>query len=262
MGALELDKLTWPQVRSEIEAGRDTVVMALGATEQHGRHMPLATDALLGDHLARAVADRLDAFLAPSVRVGCSAHHLDFAGTMSLSEETFHALVGDLVRSLSGGGFRRIVLLPTHGGNFAPLAAAVAGLDERERARVVAVTDLGVLFQIAELGEREHGVPLREGGLHAGEWETSLLLAIHPELVRSEDARPGFTGEPHDAIEGLFAKGGVSALSEDGTLGDPTRASVEHGERYWEVAIELVLGQVAAAGFGPRDSGAEAPPRG
>src|SRR5207302_2428377 len=106
------DALTWPQVRSEIEAGRDTVVLALGATEQHGYHLPLATDALLGDHLARALADRLDAFLGPTLRVGCSEHHLGFAGTMSLSEDTFHAVVGDLVRSLSKGGFRRIVLVP------------------------------------------------------------------------------------------------------------------------------------------------------
>ena len=256
MGALELDKLTWPQVRSEIEAGRDTVVIAFGATEQHGCHMPLATDALLGDHLARAVAERLDAFVAPTVRVGCSEHHLGFAGTMSLGEETFHAVVGDLVRSLAGGGFRRIVLLPTHGGNFAPLAAALGTLAEPERASVVALTDLGVLFQIAQLGEREYGVPLREGGLHAGEWETSLLLAIHPELVRSEHAQAGFTGELQEAIEGLLAKGGVAALSHNGTLGDPARASVEHGERYWEAAVELVLEQISAAeGGGSRTQG-------
>src|SRR5207253_1731062 len=166
MGALELDKLTWPQVRSEIESGRDTVVLALGATEQHGYHLPLATDALLGDHLARALADRLDAFLGPTLRVGCSEHHLGFAGTLSLSESTFHAVVADLVRSLLSGGFRRIVLVPTHGGNFAQLATAVAKLDQPRA--VTALTDLGVLFQIAQMGEREYGVPLAEGGLHAG----------------------------------------------------------------------------------------------
>jgi len=162
MAAIELDALTWPQVRAQIDAGRDTVVLALGATEQHGRHLPLATDALLGDHLARMLADRLDAFHAPTLRVGCSEHHVGFAGTMSLSESTFHAVVGDLVRSLLRGGFRRIVLVPTHGGNFAPLAAAVSKLDERQS--VTALTDLGVLFQIAQMGEREYGVPLAEGG--------------------------------------------------------------------------------------------------
>jgi creatinine amidohydrolase len=249
MPALELDTLTWPQVRAEIDAGRDTVVVALGATEQHGRHLPLATDALLGDHLARVLADRLDAFLAPTLRVGCSAHHLGFAGTMSLAEETFHAVVGDLVRSLSRGGFRRIVLVPTHGGNFAPLATAVTKLEEPQR--VTALTDLGVLFQIAQLAESEYGVPLSEGGVHAGEWETSLLLAIHPELVHMEDAEAGFTGELQDAIAGMFAEGGVAALSPNGAIGDPARASAAHGERYWARAVELALEQIEAASSAP-----------
>src|SRR4051812_21172806 len=156
MAPIELDKLTWPQVRAELEAGRDTVVMALGATEQHGRHMALATDALIGDHLARAVAERLGALLAPTLRVGCSEHHVGFAGTMSLSEDSFHAVVCDLVRSLLSGGFARIVLLPTHGGNFGPLAAALEHLSDDERAHVIAFTDLAVLFEIAQLGEREY----------------------------------------------------------------------------------------------------------
>jgi creatinine amidohydrolase len=245
MGAIELDKLTWPQVKAEIEAGRDTVVVALGATEQHGHHMPLATDALLGDHLARALAERLDAFVAPTVRVGCSEHHLGFAGTMSLSQSTFAAVVADLVRSLLRGGFRRVVLVPTHGGNFAPLASAVAELPERES--VTALTDLGVLFQIAQMGERDYGVPLAEGGLHAGEWETSLMLAIHPELVHMEHAQAGFTGDLQQALEGLFAEGGVAALSKNGAIGDPTRASAEHGERYWSAAVELASEQITSA---------------
>jgi creatinine amidohydrolase len=246
MAAIELDKLTWPQVKAEIDAGRDTIVVAFGATEQHGLHMPLATDALLGDHLARELAGRLNAFVGPTVRVGCSEHHVGFAGTMSISESTFAALVADLVRSLLKGGFRRIVLLPTHGGNFAPLAAAVAELPERDK--VTALTDLGVLFQIAQLGERDFGVPLSEGGLHAGEWETSLLLAIHPELVRMDDGEAGFTGELQQALEGLFTAGGVAALSPNGVIGDPSRASAEHGERYWSAAVELTYEQTTAGG--------------
>jgi creatinine amidohydrolase len=244
MGAIELDKLTWPEVKAEIDTGRDTVVLALGATEQHGRHMPLATDALIGDHLARALAERLDAFVGPTLRVGCSEHHLGFAGTMSLSHSTFAAVVADLVRSLLKGGFRRVVLVPTHGGNFAPLAAAVAELPERES--VTALTDLGVLFQIAQMGERDFGVPLAEGGLHAGEWETSLLLAIHPELVRMDHAEAGFTGELQEALEGLFSEGGVAALSTNGAIGDPTRASAEHGKRYWSAAVDLACEQITA----------------
>ena len=243
MTAIVLDTLTWPEVKAEIEAGRDNVVVALGATEQHGRHMPLATDALIGDHLARLLAERLDAFLAPTLRLGCSEHHIGFAGTMSVSGETYGAIIGDLVSSLLRGGFRRIVLVPTHGGNFAPLAAGIAKLDDAERERVVALTDLSVLFQIAEMGEQEFGVPLTEGGLHAGEWETSLMLAIHPELVKMERAEAGFTGDLHEAVGSMFAGGGAS-ISENGTIGNPGRASAEHGEHYWAAIVDLVLEQI------------------
>jgi creatinine amidohydrolase/Fe(II)-dependent formamide hydrolase-like protein len=245
MGALELDKLSWPEVQAELEKGRDTVVVALGATEQHGRHMPLATDALLGDELARAVADRLDAFVAPTLRVGCSAHHLDFAGTLSIQDETFHAIVADLVRSLARGGFRRIVLLPSHGGNFAPLAVALEKLGPVEGVRLVALTDLTALMRIATVGEREHDVPLGEGGLHAGEWETSMMLSVHPELVNMSQAEAGFTGELQEALERLFADG-TKALSENGAIGDPARASAEHGRRYWEVALETAMARIQA----------------
>ena len=241
MAAVELDKLTWPEVRAQIAEGRDTVVIAFGATEQHGPHMPLATDALLGDRLAHDLADRLDAFVAPTVRVGCSAHHVGFAGTMSIADETFHALVADLVRSLAGGGFRRIVLVPTHGGNFGPLGAAIEKLGEVEGVRVDALTDLSVLFQVAILGQDEHGVPLNQGGLHAGEWETSMMLALHPELVHMDRAEAGFTGDPQEAIGTLFRDGGVASLAENGVLGDPAQASPEHGRRYWDRAVELAL---------------------
>lgn len=243
MGALELDRLSWPEVRAELAAGRDTVVIAFGATEQHGPHMPLATDALLGDHLARLVAERLDAFVAPTVRIGCSEHHLEFPGTLSVSEPTFHGIVGDVVRSLARGGFRRVVLLPTHGGNFSPLAAAIETLGDDPGIEIRALTDLGALFAVAQLGADEYQVPLEQGGLHAGEWETSMLAAIHPELVHLERGQAGYTGDLESAVGGIFS-GGVHTLSENGVIGDPTRASEEHGKRYWDRVLELTIASV------------------
>jgi creatinine amidohydrolase len=240
VGAVELDRMTWPEIRAEQGRGRDTVVVAFGATEQHGPHMALATDALIGDHLARLVAERLDAFVAPTVRVGCSEHHLGFPGTISISEGTFQAIVADVVRSLARGGFRRVVLLPTHGGNFAPLAAAVGQLGPAPGIEVRALTDLSALLTIAQLGAEEHGVPLAEGGIHAGEWETSMLMAIHPELVHLERGEPGYTGDLQTAIATMFDTG-VRAISENGVVGDPTRSSPGHGGRYWEEALRVTL---------------------
>jgi creatinine amidohydrolase/Fe(II)-dependent formamide hydrolase-like protein len=243
VGALELDRMTWPEVRAELDAGRDTVVIAFGATEQHGPHLPLATDSLIGDHLARLIAERLDAFVAPTVRVGCSEHHLAFPGTLSFSEGTFHAVVADLVRSLARGGFRRVVLIPTHGGNFAPLAAAIEKLGPVEAVEVRAVTDLGALFTIVQVGIDEHGVPLGEGGLHAGEWETSMVLAIHPELVHLERGEAGYTGDLQAALGTIFT-GGVDALAGNGVIGDPAQASAEHGARYWDEIEKIALDAV------------------
>ena len=115
---------------------------------------------------------------------------------MSLSEQTFHAVVADLVDSLLRGGFRRIVLLPTHGGNFAPLARGLEMLDAAERARVVAPSPTSrCSFRSPQLGERDYGVPLADGGLHAGEWETSLLLALHPRAGPHGARRARYTGD-------------------------------------------------------------------
>jgi creatinine amidohydrolase/Fe(II)-dependent formamide hydrolase-like protein len=244
VGAIELDRMTWPEIKAEQERGRDTVVVAFGATEQHGPHMPLATDALLGDHLARMVAESLDAFVAPTVRIGCSEHHLEFAGTLSISESTFHAIVADILRSLARGGFARAVLLPTHGGNFGPLAAALELLGPVPGLEVRALTDLSTLLTIARLGAEEHGVPLGEGGLHAGEWETSMMLAIHPELVHPERGEPGYTGDPQAAVGAIFGAG-VHTVSSNGVIGDPGRASAEHGVRYWDEVLRVTLAAVA-----------------
>lgn len=240
MGAIELDCLAWPEVKTEIEGGRDTVVIAFGATEQHGPHLPLATDALLGDHLARSVAEHLNAFVAPTVRIGCSEHHLEFPGTISVSGDTFHEIVADVVRSFARGGFRRIVLLPTHGGNFRPLAAALEKLGPVDGVDVRAVTDLRALLAVAQRGADEHGVPLGDGGLHAGEWETSMMMAIRPELVHLDRGEPGYTGDLENAMGALFANG-VHALAANGVIGDPTQASAQHGTRYWEIVTQIAL---------------------
>lgn len=243
MAAINLDTLTSPEVRDAIAGGRDTVVFALGATEQHGPHLPLATDALLGDHLAELVADRLDAFVGPTVRVGCSSHHLEFPGTLSVDDETFYGIVHGLIRSAARGGFRRVVLIPTHGGNFGPLGAALERLKPDAGIRVSALTDVRVLLAIAQTGEQEFGVPLSSGGLHAGEWETSLLMAVRPDLVQSDQNEPGYTGDLDAALGAIFGQG-VHSVAANGVIGDPTDASQAHGQRYWARVLEIVLNEI------------------
>ncbi len=236
-------ELPWPEIRAHVQAGRRTIVVAFGATEQHGPHLPLATDTLLGDELARRVAERLDALIAPTVPIGCSAHHLAFAGTLSLTDETFAAVVRDLVDSFARPGFERAVLLPSHGGNYAPLQKAVETLPEHAAMRVDALTDLGTLVMLPLHGAEEEDIPLGEGGLHAGEWETSLLLASHPQAVHMDKAEPGFVGNPEEALSAVFDSG-VDAISANGVIGDPRRSHPQRGERYWTFVTEAVLERI------------------
>ena len=243
MGALALDELTWPEVRAEIANGRDTLVLALGATEQHGPHLPLGTDALIGDSAARAVAERLDAFVAPTVRVGCSEHHLAFAGTLSISTETFAAIVRDLVASVGRHGFARLILLPTHGGNFGPLAAAMEGVEPVEGLEVVALTDLSILTEGTTAMSADQGVSPAEAGVHAGEWETSLLLALHPELVRMERAEEGYTGDLALGLRQAFGEG-IDTLADNGVFGDPRSAQADSGSAYLDRLTDLIVERV------------------
>ena len=93
---------------------------------------------------------------------------------------------------------------------------------------------------LAQTGVDDYGVSLGEGGLHAGEWETSMLEAIHPELVHRDRAAAGYTGDPASAVGAIFDSG-VHTISGNGVIGDPGQASPEHGERYWEKALAIAL---------------------
>jgi creatinine amidohydrolase len=240
MGALLLERMTWPEVRAEVEGGRDTVLVPFGAVEQHGPHLPLGTDAMFGDEIGRAAAERLNAFLAPTIRVGCSHHHLAFAGTISLEEETFQRVVGDIVKALAAHGFKRIVLLPTHGGNFQPLGEALARVGPLEGVKVIAFTDVRVLASATIGVGAELGITPAEGGIHAGEWETSMMLALRPELVSMERAEPGYVGDLASGLERFFNEG-VHVLADNGVFGDPRRASATAGEKYIERLVDQVV---------------------
>jgi len=241
LGTLYLERMTWPDVREELSRGRTTVVVPFGAFEQHGPHLPLGTDAIFGDEIGLAVAERLDAFLAPTVRVGFSPHHhMAFAGTLTVDEETFHAVARSIVRALAGHGFRRIVLLPTHGGNFRPLGAAVSGLAPIDGVKVITFPDVGMLLNAILPVASEMGLTPAEGGVHAGEWETSMMLALRPELVRMERAEEGYVGDLAAGVQRFFNEG-VHVLAENGVFGDPRRASAEAGRKYVQNIVDIVV---------------------
>ncbi len=238
MTALHLDQMTWAEVQKEIENGRDSVVVPFGSTEQHGRHLPLGTDAIIGDEIGRGLAERLGAFIAPTVRIGCSQHHLVFPGTISLREETLQRIIIDVVASLSGQKFRRIILIPTHGGNFKPLEEAIKLIKPIENIRILAFTDLKGLINRAFESSKAFGVDERSSGAHSGEWETSLMLALRPQQVKMDCAAEGFVGDLSEVMSKVFD--GIQNLDKNGVLGDPRPANEKAGKKYLEEIIEFL----------------------
>jgi creatinine amidohydrolase len=248
--SLHLERLTSPAAGAAIRAGATTAIFACGAVEQHGPHLPMFTDAEHGTRLAEGVAQRLgNALVAPTIRVGCSEHHMGFPGSLTVSPETLEALCRDYCVSLARHGFERICIIPSHGGNFAPLremqprlAAAVA-----PKAQVLIYTALlemieswrGAVDEVAGLGSRVGG--------HADIAETSIMLALHPDLVRTELAEAGFQAEITEPVLARIIKDGFKSVTPNGIIGDARGASAAIGERCIAVMVDRIAGYFQTA---------------
>jgi creatinine amidohydrolase len=250
---LLLDHLTWPEVRAALDDGFTTVVFACGATEQHGPHLPLLVDAEIGTRVAVETARRLGrALVAPTVRVGCSDHHMAFPGTLSLRRETFQAVVRDSCASLAHHGFRRICILPSHGGNVAPLAEAwpslreaaadAAGEVEGGEVEVLVDTDLMGLVELWKEMAAAWGAPAERVGGHADLAESSILLDILPELVRTDRAEAGHVAELSAEELDRVIREGLDTVTPNGILGDPRGMDRELGRRLVDAMAERLVG--------------------
>ncbi|MFI8973922.1 mycofactocin biosynthesis peptidyl-dipeptidase MftE [Nocardia asteroides] len=212
--------LTWPEAGSCAAAGV-ILVIPLGATEQHGPHLPLSTDTDIAAAVcARAAAARADVLVAPAVPYGASGEHAGFAGTLSIGQAALELLVVELCRSATDT-FSRIVLVNGHGGNVETLRRAVALL--RAESRDVRLFSPG------------YG-----GDPHAGRTETSIQLALAPLRVRTELAEPG-DRRPLAELLPLLRAGGVRAVSPNGILGDPTGCSADEGAELLSAATTALL---------------------
>lgn len=229
-----LEHMTWPQVKATIENGYTTAVVACGAVEQHGPHLPLFVDAEHGSKLSQEVAQRLGkALVAPTIRVGCSEHHMAFAGTLTLQTETFEAVCRDYCTSLARHGFKHICFIPSHGGNFGPLNNMLGRLGEAvgPGVKVLAFTDINGFIEIwTRIVEAEVGLGSRVGG-HADIAESSVMMALHPQLVRQGEAVAGYGGSlTPELMQRLFAEG-IGAITPNGILGDARGMSERIGQR-------------------------------
>lgn len=203
-----LTDLTWPDAGVRAAAGA-ILAVAVGATEQHGPHLPLSTDTDVAAALcARLAAARADVLVAPAIPYGASGEHAGFPGTLSIGQAALELLVVELCRSATET-FERILLVNWHGGNIEPLCRA---------------TDL----LRAESRDVRLYLPRFDGDPHAGRSETALQLALAPERVRGDRAAAGDT-RPLAELLPLLRSGGVRAVSANGVLGDPAGATAAEG---------------------------------
>ncbi len=230
-----LDRLAWPAVAEAAARPGSTVLWPLGAIEQHGPHLPLATDALFAERVAAAVLSGLEEDLPiwrlPCQSLGFSPEHQGFAGTLSLPSELLVSLVVAVGSQLAQAGFQRLVLFNAHGGQIALLQVAARELRARHPSLAVLPCFLwsgppGVAALLPQ--------PERHQGLHAGLAETSLMLHLAPELVGPERPCDGLAGPPPPrgwSLEGAVpAAWRMADLSESGVIGDTSGADGALGE--------------------------------
>ncbi|TMU98423.1 creatininase family protein [Streptomyces sp. DASNCL29] len=249
MSELRIEHLTSPDIAEAMARGMRTAVLPLGATEQHGAHLPLSVDSDHADRLGVLVAERLgDALVLPTVRIGCSAHHLGFAGTLSLRAETLEAICADCCESLAVHGFRRVAIFSAHIGNYPLLKDIESRLDERLSCDldVIAYSDSTAVLQAwRSAAQQVAGLADHVGG-HADVAETSIMLAVRPEVVRNDRAAAGFTGSMNEELLARVFTDGVRAVAPNGVLGDPKGMSSELGFSCLNAVADLIAAHAVA----------------
>ncbi|MBX3435959.1 MAG: creatininase family protein [Planctomycetaceae bacterium] len=224
---MHLYEMNWPRVK---ELTPDTpVVVPIAALEQHGPHMPVFTDSLLLGEVVRRTEEQLRdrVLFTPLMWLGNSEHHIDFAGTLTASPRTYITMLKEIAGNLLTHGFRRILLLNGHGGNIVPSQQALFELRQEHRDR----DDL----QLFSATYWEAGPPPSDSTLvqsrmgHACEWETSMILHLHPHLVGEIKQLEPITQEMP------FAPAHLAWITQDrstpGYIGDPAAATAAKGER-------------------------------
>lgn len=241
-----LAEMTWTEAKAAREHGALALV-PVGSTEAHGPHLPLATDVIISEELCRRASRALESrgtecVIAPPLSYAVTDYAGEFAGTVTLPRETAVALVRDVVLGLDRQGFQRVVLVnshlePAHLETLRDAAAAAAA----KSGRPVCFPDACSRRWARTLSEE-----FKKGACHAGQYESSLVLAARPELVR-EPVRAKLSPKPIDLAKAMKAgvKTFVEAGAEQAYFGDPASASVEHGEELYGLLLDMVLTEIA-----------------
>lgn len=236
-----LTHLTSPEIAA-LDKTEGVVILPIGAVEQHGAHLPVLTDTLIAtrtlDAALAALPDNVRAWALPPINYGKSNEHVNFPGTITLSSQTLIAVLHDIAKSLERAGFRRLAFLNGHGGNIGLIDMTARDIRVETGLMCFCIHGMQHLDPPFEMSEREQVY-----GFHGGEAETSLILALEPEMVKMEHAVTTYAEFP-DTDTPLFFFGRASAVwmaedwSDTGIYGDATLGTAEKGEALLAASVK------------------------
>ena len=241
-----MTELTWKEIRSLAREGA-LALLPVASMEQHGPHLPVKTDTLLVTEAAeaavQALGDEVSIALGPTLWLGASNHHLEFF-TLSVDELTYVAMVRQIASSLASAGFRRLFILNGHGGNAASLRVALAAIRDAQPHMLVGAAEY---WRLAAASIRDIRASGPGGAAHGGELETSLMLHLQEDAVRSDAVRSNVPHVPAgfemDLVDGgaVTLALGVDKLSREGQLGAGASASAEKGRRFFDAIVAAIV---------------------
>lgn len=243
-----LPEVEWRKLRADelrdLARADAIVILPVASLEQHGPHLPVEVDSMLGETVATRAARKLAergrrAVVLPVLWTGLSEHHMSFGGTVTLDFPAFAAVVEGVCRSVLRHGFKRIVLLNAHGGNENALRTITDELTPKLGAPIVQFTYwYAAAAAIAKILDTQGAL------MHACEAETSMMMAVRPELVAMDRvgmAKANSTPDVSDVVGGgVYRWRTIGARSSSGVIGNPEAATAEKGERLFE-AIAMAL---------------------
>jgi creatinine amidohydrolase len=231
-------KLTWPEVEDYLEKN-DVILFPTGSTEQHGKHIAEDNDAFTAFEIAKRVAERTGVLVAPTMPFGNSIHHMKFPGSITLTFDTLVDVYKEVCKSLISHGFKKIVMMNGHGGNSNALAQALREI--RDETGVIAYS---LMVFPDEFGAESLSVLEQDSGGHACEEETSVSLYLGQRVLmdRAEDWKPPKNWTEFDTKyrRKVATARNWDELTEIGSLGKPTLASREKGEKMVEAVVEEI----------------------
>ena len=240
---MRFHEMTFPELR-QVPRDSTLVLAPIAACEQHSRHLPTYTDTILVSAVAEGVEQRLpnQVLLLPTLWLGASHHHLRFGATLSADVDLHMRMIEALLLPLLQDGHRRLMVLNGHGGNIDTMQMALRLLQPRFQDRQLTAASYWELAarELADLGEG----PRKNMG-HACEYETSMIMALRPELVKRDHIKNDPPKE-ESALRGLYIAEDMHQRTDHGAVGYPELASADKGKKFLNAAVERTAEVVQA----------------